>query len=359
MLRWSLDDIQVLARPAWALPVGTWTTDIKTLAAGPDGGFYLCVVIPCSIGGSSQPQIVPARWVGNHVFQYAAANQCVSTWIGACSYDGRALAGLTPSSTVWIDGGMIPLAAYSGNPALAELIPGAIHMPGVVVFGTLDSEIVRWSPAGGLSVFAPPPGAKPMSSQLRGVSADGGRILGVAVEATSQRLRGFLWEALAGAAWLPHLPNGDWLVGQIMSGDGHTIIADAYRVRPSGPEVAGTYILRDGLPAAMVDDFLIAHGLNLRGFHVVSTLGLSHDGGAMCGHAISPCGEVQGWVAALGPVPICIADFNGSGVVSVQDLFDFLEGFFSQNPRADWNGSCDLTPQDLFDFLAAYFTGCP
>ncbi len=56
--------------------------------------------------------------------------------------------------------------------------------------------------------------------------------------------------------------------------------------------------------------------------------------------------------------PCCKADYNQSGSVTVQDIFDFLGGYFTQDPRADINGAGGVTVQDIFDFLAAYFTGC-
>ncbi len=55
----------------------------------------------------------------------------------------------------------------------------------------------------------------------------------------------------------------------------------------------------------------------------------------------------------------CIGDFNGSGNLTVQDIFDFLGAFFSSNFAADVNNSGSLTVQDVFDFLTSYFTGCP
>jgi hypothetical protein len=55
----------------------------------------------------------------------------------------------------------------------------------------------------------------------------------------------------------------------------------------------------------------------------------------------------------------CPADFNGSGLVSVQDIFDFLTAYFSLDPRADFNGQGGISVQDIFDFLAAYFAACP
>ena len=52
-------------------------------------------------------------------------------------------------------------------------------------------------------------------------------------------------------------------------------------------------------------------------------------------------------------------DFNSSGAVTVQDIFDFLSAWFARSPRADFNGSGTVTVQDIFDFLAAWFAGCP
>jgi hypothetical protein len=54
----------------------------------------------------------------------------------------------------------------------------------------------------------------------------------------------------------------------------------------------------------------------------------------------------------------CEADFNESGAVTVQDIFDFLGVWFALDPRADVNGVGGVTVQDLFDFLGAYFAGC-
>jgi glucose/arabinose dehydrogenase len=57
--------------------------------------------------------------------------------------------------------------------------------------------------------------------------------------------------------------------------------------------------------------------------------------------------------------PGCIADFNGVGGVSVQDLFDFLDAYFHNDARADVNLADGVSVQDVFDFLQAYFLGCP
>ncbi len=54
--------------------------------------------------------------------------------------------------------------------------------------------------------------------------------------------------------------------------------------------------------------------------------------------------------------PDCACDWNLSGALSVQDIFDFLAAYFAGN--GDFNGSGATTVQDIFDFLACYFGGC-
>ena len=77
-------------------------------------------------------------------------------------------------------------------------------------------------------------------------------------------------------------------------------------------------------------------------------------------------GEVSTEVSAVADVrPVYSADWNRSGSVTVQDIFDFLADWFSggaaSNNReaggADFNSSGATTVQDIFDFLAAWFTG--
>lgn len=58
-------------------------------------------------------------------------------------------------------------------------------------------------------------------------------------------------------------------------------------------------------------------------------------------------------------VPCCRGDYNKSNSIGVQDIFDFLAGYFSGDSCADANDSGGPhSPQDIFDFLAAYFSGC-
>lgn len=67
------------------------------------------------------------------------------------------------------------------------------------------------------------------------------------------------------------------------------------------------------------------------------------------------CGSTPSAAATL---QSCIADYNCTGVVTVQDIFDYLTAWFAGNLNADVNASGTLTVQDIFDYLTAWFVGC-
>ena len=54
----------------------------------------------------------------------------------------------------------------------------------------------------------------------------------------------------------------------------------------------------------------------------------------------------------------CLSDFNCNGAATVQNIFDFLAGFFASDPRADAHRNGAVIVQDIFDFLSSFFAGC-
>ncbi len=54
----------------------------------------------------------------------------------------------------------------------------------------------------------------------------------------------------------------------------------------------------------------------------------------------------------------CLADFDQSGAADVQDIFTYLNAWFSAEPRSDINLSGAIDVSDIFDFLSVWFAGC-
>jgi hypothetical protein len=46
-------------------------------------------------------------------------------------------------------------------------------------------------------------------------------------------------------------------------------------------------------------------------------------------------------------------------VLSVDDIFAFLNDWFAGNVNTDFDYSGTLEVQDIFEFLNSWFTGCP
>ncbi|MCC6322243.1 MAG: hypothetical protein IT438_12505 [Phycisphaerales bacterium] len=107
-------------------------------------------------------------------------------------------------------------------------------------------------------------------------------------------------------------------------------------------------LIQEQAPTALTGD-----PMNIRAFGgaIVNTVITYNNGGI---------NENYEAVLFLGPTEgeLCPADFNASGAVSVQDIFDFLSAYFLNSPSADFNHSGGVSVQDIFDFLSAYFTPC-
>lgn len=74
--------------------------------------------------------------------------------------------------------------------------------------------------------------------------------------------------------------------------------------------------------------------------------------------AVSNLGGPSGATGEIRRIVPCPADFNGSAVIGVQDLFDYLTAYFANDPRGDFNGIGGNSVQDVLAFLAAYLGGC-
>lgn len=69
-------------------------------------------------------------------------------------------------------------------------------------------------------------------------------------------------------------------------------------------------------------------------------------------------GVPQAFRLGLTLEPWCPVDIDRSGIVSSNDIFEFLALYFAGDPRADFNRSGAADAGDLFSFLNAFFEGC-
>jgi probable HAF family extracellular repeat protein len=118
----------------------------------------------------------------------------------------------------------------------------------------------------------------------------------------------------------------------------------------------------------LVNGFMPALGASFSGAQspVLSVSGFSSFAAGLYSCVVSTnCAAIG---SASANLKFCPADFNCSGALSVQDIFDFLGAWFAgctttgpapcQFGSSDFNVSDSLSVQDIFDFLAAWFAGC-
>lgn len=156
----------------------------------------------------------------------------------------------------------------------------------------------------------------------------------------------FRWYVNAGAG----ISYADVFRVEVSTDDGRTWAA-AETVGPGGPGDPDT---NPGWRAARWS----LSGLGLTPTAHVRVRFIAEDAGA--GSAVEAAIDDFGIerLACVEP-PRCLGDFNASGAISVQDVFDYLRAFFTGDTGADVDGADGVTVEDLFVFLAAYFSGCP
>jgi hypothetical protein len=85
---------------------------------------------------------------------------------------------------------------------------------------------------------------------------------------------------------------------------------------------------------------------------VISTVCGAQGGLFIFGNSCSPLNPC--------PIPlaraICRADFNGSGVVDMTDVLEFVAAWLAADPRTALNGAHGA--EAVLDFLTVWFAGC-
>lgn len=125
--------------------------------------------------------------------------------------------------------------------------------------------------------------------------------------------------------------------------------------------------LRNGVALA---DGVTASGSTIAGANT-STLRITStrvaDSGVYQLRASTPCGDALSTPARLVVDPFCLADFDRSGTVNSQDIFAYLQAWFSRclvpgtpgcAQSADVNADGAINASDIFDFLRLWYARC-
>lgn len=152
-------------------------------------------------------------------------------------------------------------------------------------------------------------------------------------------------------SWVSISGPGVEVVGPVPGGG----FAAANGTSYASPLVAGVAAaVRSVCPQA---DMATIRGYLLNGTSPIDALNPNYEGrlGAGCVNA-SRSVALALW---SGQACRCPADFNGRDGVTVQDLFDYVEAWFSGSPISDVTLDGATTTQDLFSYLTFWFAGCP
>jgi hypothetical protein len=183
-----------------------------------------------------------------------------------------------------------------------------VSADGTTVFGNATWDVgqaFRWTAARGLRLLGPAPLPAPIAVYVTGVSANGAVAVGYATDFRTRNVP-FLWD-----------------------------------------HRHGVRALREVLERQ--------YGVDLTDWSLVKAASLSWDGRIVAGSGRwreAP----QPWVATL--PPLCEADWDDDGRITIRDFFAYLTDFAAGNETADLddNGAPDI--RDFLRFLSLYAAGC-
>ena len=64
-------------------------------------------------------------------------------------------------------------------------------------------------------------------------------------------------------------------------------------------------------------------------------------------------------VVVIGRASVCVADFNGDGVVNILDVVTFINNWNAMGPGSDFNADGNINILDVVSFINAWQVGCP
>ena len=306
---------------------------------------------------------LPVRWrSAEGMMALATLPQADVSFASAANADGSVVVGqenlrgadgfIADVAVRWTsEGGIEDLGFLNG---VLDSTAAAVSADGSVVVGisTIDASnhifhAFRWTSAEGMVDLGTLPGGT--SSFANGISADGLVIVG---SSDSSAIR---WTRIGGMVSLSGLPGASASSAEAVSSDGSVVVGLSY----FGNQEPHAVFWTAKLGPVDLKTYLIALGVDLAGWELYWVTSVSSDGLTMVGSGSQDGGVTrEGWVATL-PSFCHGGDFNHSGTVNVQDVFDFLAAWFAGSPSADFNHAGPPVLRDIFAFLKAWLAGCP
>jgi uncharacterized membrane protein len=303
----------------------------------------------------------------------AAVGDLGASYALAISGDGGAVVG----STTTASGG--DLRAFKWNaglgftvlPALTGTGPSsarACSFNGFVIVGDSAGQAFRWTNTGGAGTTSPIP-SLPQAPNAGGTAFATNTIGNIVVGSTTSPTfvdtsLGFPMPQPVAFRWTP---AGTRALGAFastgsqssqalsVSGNGQIVVGDSRTsgtLAEPGRSEAFVWTPRWGM-ASLADklgDALPA------GVLLTSATGISYDGTTICGTgSVTSTGTSFAYIATIA---YCPADQNGSGVLEVDDIFQFINDWMGSLSVADADGNGVLEVQDIFEFLNNWFAGC-
>lgn len=281
----------------------------------------------------------------------------------------------------------------------------ATNQNGSVIVGRSDStdgvQAFRWTLTNGMVGLGDLPGGS-FESKAIAVNADGSVVTGTSLSAQGEEP--FIWSDATGMTGLDgHPTNFIWSRAANISADGTTVVGTITRwFDPANPDPFHTYptgffwtqasgmqyissksmngtiynftptnSTPDGSVIAgnvyQKDIFLWTErsgirllsdypGIDLTGWKIDETLGVSDDGRVVVGSGRNPDGKMEAFIAIFPPE--CLSDYNSNSVRDVQDLFGYINAWLAKDAAADVNNDTAVDVADLFAFINAWLAGC-
>ncbi|MCA9294268.1 MAG: hypothetical protein KDA20_10680 [Phycisphaerales bacterium] len=235
-----------------------------------------------------------------------------------------------PEAFRWSNiGGLTPMGDLPGGVFQSVAVDVSDNGTVIIGRGSTDAgtELWRWTQATGMVGYGDLAGGDTFCNAFA-LSGDGSTAVGLGSTATGHQA--FRWTVTSGFEALGDLPGGSELSAAFdVTSDGSIIVG-----RATDAVGARAFIWDEVNGMRMIEDLLIAKGVDIGGWLLESATGISQNGRYVIGQGMLD-GNFMSWYADLGAPakgPACPGDLNGDNIANLEDLQLLLFNFGASCP---------------------------